>query len=60
MKLCAAIILINMTANWSDFDESTLNRAKIRCKQLYKDAPCLKKFTKKNKNTYRAICGEYK
>lgn len=56
--LCAAVIIVNMTSTWTQYDQDTLNRAKKRCREIYKDAPCLKKFTKKSNDAYTAICGE--
>lgn len=55
---CIATVLINLTGVWNDQDQQTLDRAKQRCASIYEDAPCLKRFVKKEEDTYNAICGE--
>lgn len=58
-KICSKIIVINDTGIWTDFDQKTLEAAKVRCGQLYKNSPCLKLFKKIEDKTYSAICGGY-
>lgn len=38
-------------------DSKMLEYAKTRCIKIYTDSPCLKKFIKKDKRVYWAICG---
>jgi len=56
--VCLVVIVVNLTSTWNKVDQTTLDRAKIRCQQLYPDSPCLKKFIKKPDNIYNAICSE--
>lgn len=58
--ICAVTIIINLTLTWTPTDQATLNRAKMRCAEIYPDAPCLKKLVKKKELLYNAICGERK
>lgn len=57
---CALTIIINLTPAWTTFDKQTLEHAKVRCGQLYPDAPCARVFTKKAELTYTVACGEQK
>lgn len=55
--ICMTIILINLTSlNWSGRDLNSLSTAQDTCKREYN--LCLKKFIKKEKNNFHAICGE--
>jgi len=57
--ICATTIVINFSlVHWNSEDEKNLERAKVRCSQLYPEAPCLKKFFKSYALTYRATCSE--
>ena len=53
---CPALRTVNHTEIWNVDDKAALARAQIRCKEIYKDAPCLRVFIKKEVNTYWAIC----
>jgi hypothetical protein len=56
---CAATIMINLSNQpWNKEDDANVLVAKSRCGEIYSDAPCLKKFIKKEPNNYNAICGE--
>lgn len=56
---CPQTILINHTTEaWNDFDYKTLDSAKVRCGQIYEDAPCVKKFYKRGDQSYWVICGQ--
>ena len=56
---CLLPLVLNLsTEKWNDMDDEALSAAKVRCEQIYKEAPCLKQFTKTEPNVYRAICGE--
>lgn len=57
LALCCTTIL-TPTDDWSDRDETAFTTARSRCGEIYKDSPCLVKFTKMEEaDTYRAICG---
>jgi len=56
--VCAATIIINLTATWQPDDQKILGQAQKRCIQLYADSPCLTKFHKRAEQTYWAICGQ--
>jgi len=58
MKICIAALIINLTSSWTAFDQSTLNRSKIRCIELY-SLPCVSKFSKHKDNHYEVVCGNY-
>lgn len=56
---CALAILINLTQHpFNNTDLKHIVTAKSRCGQIYKDSPCLKKFIKREKKVYWAICGK--
>ena len=49
--------MINQTDQpWNAFDKQVLNKAKIRCGQIYPDAPCVKSFYKRPEQSYWVIC----
>lgn len=54
---CPKTVIENRTEEWTDYDQATFNKATKRCGEIYNDAPCLKKFIKKDALTYNAICG---
>ncbi len=58
--ICAATIIVNMTAVWTPNDAEELKIATKRCATIYPEAPCLKKLVKKEDHNYWAICGEAK
>jgi hypothetical protein len=56
--ICAATLWINLTNfEWNTHDKKIYNRAKSVCVFKYKSNPCIKKFIKSDKRTYRVICG---
>lgn len=58
LQSCPKTIIIDHThTKWSTVDKAALTRASAQCKVYYPEAPCLKKFIKKEPGTYRAICG---
>lgn len=57
---CPPTVIENRTDTWTKLDQDTLNRAKHRCGELYKESPCLKFFRKKAERTYNALCGQEK
>lgn len=56
--MCPETKMVNYTKTWVEFDQKTLERAKIRCGEIYPSSPCLKLFIKKEERTYSAACGE--
>lgn len=55
---CGEPFIINETQNpVSKYDLEVLEDAKVRCGQLYEDAPCVKKFYIKGNQNYWVICG---
>jgi len=57
--LCPAIIIVNLTTeSWKSIDQKNLDVAKYRCSQIFPDAPCVKKFIKKEPLVYNVICSE--
>lgn len=58
LLVCAAAIIVNNTNSWTETDKKNLAYAKTRCEQIYKEAPCLKRFIKTEELVYRAICGK--
>lgn len=60
---CAAITIVNTSGlEWNDHDDKILEHSKKVCatNPKYSDTPCLKKFIKKEKRHYNAICGKEK
>lgn len=57
LSTCPTTVIVNKTEDWNPQDQGTLDRATVRCSQIYSDAPCLKVFTKKETNAYTAQCG---
>lgn len=62
--ICSATIMINLTSfPWNSHDTKVKKRAIHVCKTnvRYRDEfPCLKKFIKKGKRDFTAICGKPK
>jgi hypothetical protein len=42
---------------WTPHDSSVLDHAKVRCGEIWEDAPCLKVFYKKGQKNYAVVCG---
>ncbi len=59
MSGCPATTVVDWTHDsWELLDSQTYQRATQQCVVKFgSDAPCLKKFIKKEKGTYYAICG---
>lgn len=53
---CCTFVLTQQL-QWLPEDIDNLTRARMRCPQIYKNSPCLTKFTKVEERVYRAICG---
>lgn len=57
LAICAATLMINLSSEpWNSLDMKSKKRASYVCKKQYKS--CLKKFVKKEKRVYNAICGD--
>lgn len=55
---CPEVHMINTSGEaWTSDDYDNIEAAKIRCGELYSDAPCLVKFVKYDIRSYRATCG---
>lgn len=54
---CAATTIINQTPEWIQQDAAALNRAQLRCQDIYPESPCLRVFKKLEPSVYSAICG---
>lgn len=58
--MCIATIIVNDSSlEWNKHDSKMLKYSKNVCatRKRYEDTPCLKKFIKKGKKNYWAICG---
>lgn len=56
LAVCAAVLMINLSSEkWNKFDLETKVRAEKTCIKRYNS--CLKKFIKKERKIYNAICG---
>lgn len=62
MILCTLVIIINTTSlPWIKEDDTAKEVAATTCNRVYApERPCLKKFVKKDKLVYHAICGTSK
>lgn len=54
---CPQVLVVNNTKVWNEDDQKTLDFAKVRCAEIYPDAPCIKKFIKKSDTNYNVVCG---
>lgn len=56
---CSPVKMVNVSKEpWTQFDYQTLAKAKVRCKELYSDAPCVSLFRKFEPLMYTVMCGE--
>lgn len=56
---CPRTEIINLSNEpWNNIDQSNYEVALKRCPKLYEKSPCLKKFVKVKRQTYRATCGK--
>lgn len=56
--LTCCTIVSSFEHQWTDDDKEALKTARGRCKELFKESPCLTKFKKMEPETYRATCGK--
>lgn len=54
---CPVPKINNHTKAWHLNDEQVLQKAQKRCKEIWADAPCLKRFDKLDELRYTAACG---
>lgn len=59
IMICELALYINLSKEpWTERDFKHGRFAEKRCEELYpRQAPCLKKFIKVSRLTYRAVCG---
>ena len=55
---CPDTALIGFSPKLVLIERQSLSRAKKHCSELYPEAPCLKKFIKREELVFWAICGE--
>lgn len=55
---CPATILIGFDQPLTEQELESLTHAQKRCKEIYKESPCLKSFEKRAEQTFWAICGK--
>lgn len=56
---CPKTIFENQSKfNWNDEDFKVYEKARIRCGEIYKESPCVKKFIKRDKQDYSVVCGK--
>lgn len=56
--ICAIVLIVNLSKEpIVNRDLEAVNIAKQHCGELYKDAPCVKKFVKMEPLVYRITCG---
>lgn len=56
---CPITLMVNETKDpWNKEDFKVLNTANTRCGEIYQDSPCVKKFYKKEEQSYWVICGK--
>lgn len=61
IKCIIPVLLINSSPYpWNKIDMLNLKQAKKRCAEMYPKSPCVKAFTKTDKNSYRVICNSQK
>lgn len=56
LLFCCTTIMTNTP--WTEADEDVLSQARNRCKEIYKESPCLVKLTKKEEQLFQAVCGK--
>lgn len=56
--ICAVTILVGFKVTLDKNDRDALSAATQNCSKYYPEAPCLKKFIKREELVYWAICGE--
>ncbi len=56
LVICPQVKIENHTDVWTSYDQSVLDRSRIRCGEIYNDAPCVKRFIKKEEQLYNVVC----
>jgi hypothetical protein len=55
---CPKTIVVNTSGYpWNKEDAEMLRQAKVRCGEIYEDAPCCKFIKKYGFNDYSVVCG---
>lgn len=55
---CSEPIMKNESEQpWNTHDYKILRNVKVRCGQIYQDAPCVKLFWKTGVQSYKVVCG---
>jgi hypothetical protein len=55
---CPEVREIGFDSPLTKDEQQSLAHAKVRCGELYPEAPCLKSFEKREEGVFWAICGE--
>lgn len=56
---CPEVHMVNTSGEgWTSNDYDIIESAKIRCGEIYPEAPCLIKFEKYAFQSYRTTCGK--
>lgn len=56
---CPDVHMVNTSGEaWTSNDYDTIEIAKVRCGEIFPDAPCLIKFEKYAFQSYRTTCGK--
>lgn len=56
---CAQPIFENQTKfPWNENDRWNFDTALPKCKKLYPNSPCIKKFIKRGERDYRVVCSK--
>jgi len=55
--MCPTPNIENHTTEWTAVDKATLEKAIKRCGEIFPDAPCVKRFIKKEDQIYNVVCG---
>lgn len=56
MYCCTSVLTPQL--QWLPEDIDNLNRARVICREMNVNKPCLIKFTKKEPKIYDGVCGE--
>lgn len=55
---CPPTLLEDLTdLKWTDIDQISFEFAKQRCPEIFPEAPCLIRFSKREFQVYHAVCG---
>lgn len=57
-KQCPKTRFVNFTTPLTLDDKAAYRRARVHCKEIWADAPCLKQLEKRESLVYWATCGK--